>query len=146
VVRDRLLIRPATPDDEAFARDCHHAAFRDVVERQFGPWDEERQDGFFDGWWGVDHVSIVEVDGERAGYLHVEERDDHVVLGEIVLHPDVQRRGIGTHLIVSLLDRGKPVQLQVLHENHGARALYERLGFAVTGRTATHHLMVRRVA
>ena len=35
----------------------------------------------------------------------------------------------------------KPVWLGVLFENHGARALYERLGFREIGRTDTHDLM-----
>jgi ribosomal protein S18 acetylase RimI-like enzyme len=145
VVLHGLLIRPATPDDEAFARATHHAAFRDVVERQFGPWDEAQQDGFFGGFWAGNDVDIVEVDGTPCGYLAVSERDDLVHVVEIVVHPDFQNRGIGRTLLEQIIGRGKPVHLGVLFENR-ARALYERLGFAVAGRNATHHLMVRRVA
>lgn len=142
-MRDGLLVRPATADDAAFARTTHHAAFREVVERQFGPWDEARQDAFFDSFWRQGGTEIVELDGARCGYLDVVEHDDHVQVREIVLHPDVLGRGIGTELLGGVFARGKPVRLGVLLENHRARALYERLGFTETGRDAAHHLMQR---
>jgi ribosomal protein S18 acetylase RimI-like enzyme len=142
-VLDGLLVRPATDDDEAFVRAAHHVAFRDVVERQFGPWDEARQDVFFDTVWRHGGMQVVECDGHRCGYLLVDEHADEVVVGEIVLHPDVHGRGIGTRLLRDVFAVGKPVRLQVLHENRRARALYERLGFTQTGSTSTHHLMWR---
>jgi ribosomal protein S18 acetylase RimI-like enzyme len=55
--------------------------------------------------------------------------------------PAYQGRGIGTTLIRRLQQRarkeGVPVTLQVFKVNP-ARALYERLGFKVTGETDTH--------
>ena len=41
--------RPAREPDTEFARQIHHLAYRDVVERQFGPWVEADQDNFFQG-------------------------------------------------------------------------------------------------
>lgn len=145
-MRDALLIRSATADDEEFARTTHHAAFRDVVVRQFGPWDEARQDGFFAAKWALGGTDIVELDGERCGFLLVDERDDVVLLSEIVLHPSFHGRGIGTELLRGIFERGKPVRLQVLYENHRARALYERLGFVAIGDSGTHTVMERRAA
>jgi ribosomal protein S18 acetylase RimI-like enzyme len=143
VVRDPLLIRPATADDEAFARECHHRALHDVVTRQFGPWNDALQDGFFDGWWRQGRAQIVEVDGVASGYIDVLDRDDHVVVNELVLLPEVHGRGIGTELLTDVFALGKPVRLLVLHENHRARALYERLGFVAVDRDSTHDLMRR---
>ncbi len=55
----------------------------------------------------------------------------------IALAPDVQRRGIGTAIIHTVLcdayARGRAVVLHVTEENVGSRRLYERLGFP-TGR------------
>jgi hypothetical protein len=35
-----ITTRQAAAADTDFAREAYHAAYRDVVERQFGPWDE----------------------------------------------------------------------------------------------------------
>ncbi len=40
--------RPATSRDTEFARLSHHEAYRDVVSRQFGAWDETLQDRLFE--------------------------------------------------------------------------------------------------
>jgi RimJ/RimL family protein N-acetyltransferase len=64
----------------------------------------------------------------------------HGVFG-ISVHADWRGRGIGTALITSLLDwaaaepRIEKVCLGVFDANHGARALYRRLGFVEEGRT-----------
>jgi ribosomal protein S18 acetylase RimI-like enzyme len=141
VVHHPLLIRPARPEDEAFMRATHHAGFRDVVERQFGPWDEAQQDRFFDGFLRDHRADIVELDGVPCGYLALTELDDLVFVNEIVVHPDFQGRGIGRTLLESVIAKGKSVRLGVLFENR-ARALYEQLGFTIVGQNATHHLML----
>ena len=84
---------------------------------------------------------VIEVDGRAAGCLSVEEFVDRVALNRIFLLPDVQRRGVGTELICAVRDRaharGLPLVLTVQRVNP-ARALYERLGFAVVSETSTH--------
>ena len=56
----RLAItrRAATVADRAFACRTHHLAYRDVVERQFGAWVEEQQDGFFQSSWAATPHSL----------------------------------------------------------------------------------------
>lgn len=49
----KLEMRAAQEGDREFARLAHHAAYRDVVERQFGPWDEASQDDFFAAGTGI---------------------------------------------------------------------------------------------
>ncbi len=138
--------RLASPGDYAFARQVHHLAYRDVVERQFGEWDEQRQDRSFDGAWSQRDHEIIEWDAVRCGYAAVEYSAAQADVHELVLHPDYQGRGIGTaflHQTISRADElGVPVYLQVLHENPAAN-LYERLGFEEYDRTSTHRLMRR---
>lgn len=50
--------RPATSSDTEFARTTHHAAYRDVVSRQFGAWDEALQDRLFEEKWMPDKCEI----------------------------------------------------------------------------------------
>jgi RimJ/RimL family protein N-acetyltransferase len=60
----------------------------------------------------------------------------------ISVHADWRGRGVGTALITCLLDwaaadpQVEKVCLGVFDTNHGARALYRRLGFVEEGRTA----------
>ena len=140
-----LSFRPATPEDYEFARFTHHAAYRQVVTRQFGKWDEGMQDGFFAENWGEGPMEIVLFGGERCGYLGVDHKADHVYVREIVILPAYQGKGIGTRILqglqVAAAVRGIPVRLQVLIANDRARRLYERVGFVQTGSTFTHVMM-----
>ncbi len=40
-----ITLRLAGEDDKDFCRRTHHLAYRDVVMRQFGGWDDGQQDG-----------------------------------------------------------------------------------------------------
>jgi ribosomal protein S18 acetylase RimI-like enzyme len=138
--------RPAEVPDRVVARRIHHRAFREVVERQFGTWDESQQDDFFDGEWQRHPHEIVLLNGDAVGYVAVEHLPDHVFVHNVVLDPSVQGQGIGTSLLSKVVGDARkqrhPVRLQVLQANP-AVSLYRRLGFAEVGRTSTHLLMER---
>lgn len=136
--------RPATDADTATARAVHHRAYRDVVTRQFGSWDDERQDGFFATDWGAAAYDVLEVDGRFAGYVAVLDLPDRVHVRELVIDPDFQNRGIGTALLAAAKDlaaqRDVVCEIGGLHENR-ALDLYRRMGFVEYGRTETHTLL-----
>ena len=137
--------RPATSSDTEFARTTHHAAYRDVVSRQFGAWDEALQDRLFEEKWRPNQFEIVLCDGNPCGFLSIEDRPDHISVSEIVIAPQFQRRGIGSRLFNKEMQRGReaksPLRLQVLRENR-AIELYRRLGFKECGSTETHICMI----
>lgn len=58
----------------------HHAAYRDVVTRQFGSWEEKIQDDFFNEGWNRAPHKIVLMDGVLAGIYSVAEHSDHIFL------------------------------------------------------------------
>lgn len=130
--------------DMDFARSVHHRAYRDVIERQYGPWDAAHQDEFFEIAWSVAAHQIIFFDGVRCGYSCIETRDGHLYLRELVIDPDFQGRGIGTHIIRNVCEyateRGVPVRLQT-HLVNRAADLYRRMGFKETERTGSHLLM-----
>ena len=136
-------LRQATEADYPFLYRLHAAAMKDSVARTWG-WDEAAQQAMFRERFDPGRQQIVVVDGRDVGVLVVERRPDVLFLGQIQILPAYQRRGLGTAIITALLAGarrdGLPVALQVLKVNP-ARGLYERLGFAVTGETATHYLM-----
>jgi ribosomal protein S18 acetylase RimI-like enzyme len=103
------------------------------------------QRAYFDERFDPARREIVQVGGIDVGELIMDERPGEIYLARIALLPAWQDRGIGTSIVVSLLERaaasGRTVVLEVLHANPRAAALYERLGFERTGESTTHVLM-----
>jgi len=83
---------------------------------------------------GASHQIITDA-GRPIGRIMVSRTDREIRLVDISLLPERRNEGIGTRLLLSLLDEaaaaGKPVRLSVLTSNP-ARSLYQRLGFRVT--------------
>jgi len=141
-----LRTRPATASDAAFLRELHHAAYRDLVVRQFGSWDERAQEAFFEQSLRDADFEVI-LDGDAAiGTVGTKLHSDHLFLAEIQVCPEHQNRGIGTAILKAQIARaaelGTPIGLQVLRENR-AKEWYERHGFAVIGETETHYMMLR---
>jgi ribosomal protein S18 acetylase RimI-like enzyme len=136
-----LNMRPAEDQDYEFARQVHHAAYHDVVERQFGKWDEQAQDGFFQSAWKGSAHEIIYLNGEPAGYFSMDETDDLIDLHELVLLPKFQGQGTGTKILNEAIEKAKTknkvARLQVLKANKAAE-LYRKLGFSEVGETDTH--------
>jgi len=123
------------------ARAVHHRAYRDVIERQYGLWDETAQDKFFDDAWSAATHEIILCDTVRCGYCCVEPRLNDILVRELVIDPDYQGHGIGTLILQGVLKnstaRNIPVRLRTQTRNRAA-ALYHRLGFRESARTETH--------
>jgi GNAT superfamily N-acetyltransferase len=139
-----LARRSATEADTDFARDVHHQAYRDVVTRQFGRWVEVEQDQFFAKAWDPVRYAILVCDGQPCGYTSIEDRDDAIIVRELVLLPEFHGRGIGTAILHETIERarsrGIPVHLGTHHQNR-ALNLYRRMGFRDVDRTDTHVLL-----
>ncbi|MCB0337694.1 MAG: GNAT family N-acetyltransferase [Bdellovibrionales bacterium] len=139
-----LKLVSTTENDEAILRALHHEAYRDVVERQFGAWDQALQDGFFKQKWDPNAIKIIHYQNKTVGYLIVERNDDNITLSEIVIQPRYQGLGIGSSLLQDLISEAVssqlPLRLLVLKKNH-AKNLYQRLGFKDYDSTDTHYCM-----
>jgi len=139
-----ILTRQATTADHDFLKQLHHSAYREVVTRQFGGWVESDQDAWFEKGLSEAAFEVIERDGTPVGALALQQAPHHLFLMELQILPECQKQGIGTAVLLIVLERaaalGLPVHLRVLHQNR-ARALYERHGFTATGQTQTHTLM-----
>jgi ribosomal protein S18 acetylase RimI-like enzyme len=141
----RYELRRAAEDDKDWLYDLKVDAYREVVERQFGAWNDRLQRELFEEAWRPNASCVISLDGTDVGLLVVEDRDAEVWLVEIQVGHAARSRGLGSHIIRGLVERarteGKPLLLQVLHANHRAKSLYERLGFSRVGVTGTHYVM-----
>lgn len=139
-----LTRRRANHNDYAFGLGAHHQAYRDLVERQFGPWDESFQDEMFRREWEAHPVEILEWFGERAGWTIVEDREEDVHVRELIVHPEFQGHGVGTALLREAMDlaasRSVPVHVGTFVLNRSL-SLYLRLGFSEIDRTETHVIL-----
>lgn len=145
----RFTTRPATDADANFLYRLHEAAMRRYVEQVWG-WDDAKQRTYFAAHFDPVPTRIVSRGRADVGTVTVEWREGEAWVGNLEILPEWQGRGVGGAVLRDVIAhadaRGLPVALQVLKINPDARRLYERLGFVVTGETATHHLMRRPVA
>jgi ribosomal protein S18 acetylase RimI-like enzyme len=85
----------------------------------------------------IGELRQVEVDGDVAGYLWLELRGRELHVHALLLEPAFRGRGVGGEALRAAIDehrdRADAVELGVEPGNARARALYDRLGFAVTG-------------
>ena len=139
-----VTLRPVLDEDFAFLWWLHQATMREYVEQTWG-WDDAFQaQRFRDAFVADRDGMIVEDAAERIGYLRVVRDQARWFLAAIVIAPSHQGQGIGGRLVTAVCqDAGAlrmPVDLQVLKVNPAIR-LYRRLGFALTGETATHYTL-----
>jgi ribosomal protein S18 acetylase RimI-like enzyme len=140
-----FTLRPATEADFRWLWELKRATMRGYVEQTWGAWDDHAQEDFFRSTYASDTIQVVEVGARAAGLLHVEHHADAIFLANIQIAPEFQNRGLGTAVIVALLEVAgrlrRPVRLQVLKVNTAAQRLYTRLGFDCTAETSTHQIM-----
>ncbi|HEY8291619.1 MAG TPA: GNAT family N-acetyltransferase, partial [Thermomicrobiales bacterium] len=138
-------VRQATDADDDFLYRLHVAAMRDLVAQVWG-WDDAWQERYFADHFDPAHSRIITVNGKDVGVVAVEWGAADAFIANIEILPEYQGLGLGATLIRGIIAEGEtrnlPVRLQVLKVNP-ARRLYERLGFVITGETATHVLMAR---
>jgi ribosomal protein S18 acetylase RimI-like enzyme len=138
-------LRPATAVDSEFCFELHKAAMGEYVTAIWG-WNEQDQRDYHSRAFDPGHWQIVTADGVDVGMLSVEYRPIEIYLGRIEIRPADQGRGIGTHLVIGLLDQarrqGRDLVLDVLAVNHRARALYERLGLEEVARHGDRNIKI----
>ena len=136
--------RRSCPADAEFARAVHHRAYREVIERHYGPWNEKQQDDLFAAAWSEAEHEIIMCDDSPCGYLCLEDRGDDLYLRELVVDSGFQRKGIGTKLLQDIIDEAGRRNLRVAlrtQTTNRAVNLYRRIGFQEIGHTDSHIMM-----
>lgn len=85
-------------------------------------------------------LAIDEKEGDLAGMVWVkivknEYRTPTLIVGDVIVHPSFRGKGVATMLMGAAKDYAKntgctSLSLNVISNNHAAKALYSKLGFA----------------
>ncbi len=136
-------LRQTTPSDIELVRELKFSGLRPYVEKLWG-WNTDDQEKRFRASFVPDRQQIIRYQNEDVGMLHVEDREDSLILAGIYVAASHRSKGLGSvviHDVLALAARArKPVRLRVLRPNP-ARELYERLGFRVTEESDTQLAM-----
>ncbi len=149
---EQVKLRPAGPGDEPFLRKMMYEAaawnpdwpHEEVIEALSNPILAR----YVDGWRRPGDAGVIaEIGGEpvgaawyrlftsdRPGYGFVDERTPELGIAVVPLH---RRRGIGTVLLESLIERardeGYPALSLSVAPSNRSRMMYERAGFVKVG-------------
>lgn len=134
-----ITLRPATAGDREILL-AVYAASR-AIELSMVPWDEEQkrtfvvhqfdaQTDYYTKTFPAATHDVIEADGEPAGRLYVDRRNDEIAILDITVLPPFRRRGIGTHLIRNLQNEAAERIVSVFVEGFNpSLQLFEKLGF-----------------
>jgi ribosomal protein S18 acetylase RimI-like enzyme len=140
-----IALRAATPADRDFLAGVY-ASTRET-EMLTAAWTADQRAAFvaqqfaaqshhYATYYGDASHDVVLADGEPAGRLIVDRRDDELHVIDIALLPEFRSRGIGTHLLRLLLEEAaaRDVRASLTAERtNPALRLYRRLGFVQVG-------------
>lgn len=130
-----IRLRPVIENDREFLFELRRITMREYVASTWG-WDEAWQRRDFDARFNPAVQQVILAEEVPIGFVHVERKNNEILIADMQVVPSYQGRGIGTDVIRGILSEAKlsrlPVALQVLKVNERAVRLYGRLGFRVT--------------
>ena len=129
-----IKLRAASSEDFAFARNVYFETMRWIIDRLFG-WDLAREEKSFAQFFKLDEVKIITANTQDVGWIQEQVDGATINLGSFYITPPMQRCGIGTEVLQSLLahakSQSKAITLSVVKINP-ARHFYEKHGFRIT--------------
>ena len=149
-----IALRPETSQDEAFIRrlivetigiDLGASAWPESMRSHLLGIQYEGRRRSHNVGYPETESSVIQADGEDAGWVALAAMPNEVYLAEIMVLPEFRGRGIGTAAIRGILATAraadKPLRLKVNAMNHAAIRLYERLGFRRIDGDEVQHVM-----
>lgn len=148
-----LRLRPMEESDIPFLRRLYGSTRTE--ELSVLDWTAQQKEEFLDMQFHAQHTYyravygqaeflVVILDGERAGRLYLDRREDEIRIVDIALLPGHRNLGVGTSLLADLLEEAEeknlPVRIHVENYNPALR-LYGRLEFQRVGETGVYHLL-----
>lgn len=153
-----LAFRPMSDADLPFMRRVYASTRQEELAPL--PWSEQQKSEFVDMQFRAQHEHykthygdmdwlVILHDGTPAGRLYIRRDDDTHSIVDIAFLPEFRRRGLGTALLLDLLDEAaaqdKSMTIYVEKFNPAMR-LYLRLGFTRSEDHGVYDLMQWRAA
>ena len=152
--RSGIVLRPVEPETDT---ELLVSVYRSTRAAEFAPmpWSEQQRDEFIRTQYGAEdrywreqrpmaRFDLIVIDGEPAGRIYVDRLEGEIRIIDIALLPAFRGRGVGTALVLDLLQEASadalPVTIHVAQGN-GARTLYDRLGFDQVGTAGVYDLL-----
>ena len=150
---ERLSLRPETGADEPIVMKMYASTRSSELEML--PWNEWQKADFvkmqhiaqhthYVKEYNTERFDIILLDGQPAGRLYIEEKEDQLLLVDIIVLPEYQQQGIGGYYMEQLLEEAAEKQKKValhVYSDSWVRELYLRLGFEEKGGTDVHTYM-----
>ena len=136
-------IRPATPEDFEFAHNLTRSNMESYVVRHWGAW---RRDIYTENYEKARNY-VLWLGGARVGYFRLRPQPPLLILGDLQIATQHQRRGLGS-FVLARLDTFLPqlacaaIRLRVFHDNP-AREFYLRAGFQEVERDDASSILQR---
>ncbi len=141
-------LTPATAADIDWLTELFLSTMQPTITAARGAWDRQREETQFRSQLRLADTSVIRLDHEEVGFITVAPISPTCTeVHTLCVKTDRQGAGIGTSVLRELMSAASDsgaLELSVLKTNSRAYALYERLGFEVTG-TSTHHIRRRWV-
>lgn len=130
--------------DKDWLYELYCSTLRPAIETTWG-WDEAFQLNAFNEHLSPDNFEIIFIADNNIGGYCLFEKDDHLWLEMLLIHPDFQRKGIGKSVIkeiqIQAKSKNKPLKFSVIKTNP-VKPFYEKLGFSVYGEDKAFYQMV----
>jgi GNAT superfamily N-acetyltransferase len=145
-MKNVIVLRPATAEDERFANDLLFTTMCDYVEATW-PNNPAAQRHYYEiNKFTPSNTRILQVDGKDIGRLSTTVRADCIFIDELHILPEYQRRGIGKQAIEQVFREAQrkslPVKATVLKVNHPSLKLCLSMGFEVVAEK-DHRLQIQ---
>ena len=152
--RDMLSFRPIGEADLPFLARLY-ATTRQAEMDLLPHWTAEQKQAFVQQQFEAQHTYyqehyrtarflLIECEGQPAGRLYIDRWPEEIRLMDIALLPGYCGQGLGTQLLMEVMEEGRqhglPVRIHVEGFNP-ARRLYDRLGFRLLEDKGIYHFM-----
>jgi ribosomal protein S18 acetylase RimI-like enzyme len=154
-----LAVRPALPQDEIFLYDLYRAVRGPDFD--LAPITAEQKEHLlrmqfrgqlssYTQQFPNSCYHIVLIDGKPCGRLWVAPGEHGFYLVDIAVHPNIQKKGVGTVLIQRLQQEAQkmkvPITSMVDRFNAGSLRFHQRLGFSIVREDVLNYYMEWRPA